>query len=59
MHDSGGARVAVFGILRTSAVAIFLSCSDATDLSDLPLLTSLVNFGVQYFLLRAPFSETT
>src|SRR6266571_7558474 len=39
MHDSGGARVAVVGILRTSAVAMFLSWSSltlsgATDLSD-------------------------
>jgi hypothetical protein len=39
----------VVGILMTSAVAIFLSWSDATDLS------SLINFGVQYSLLRAPF----
>jgi hypothetical protein len=35
MHDSGGARLVVFGILITSAVAIFFSWSDATDLSDL------------------------
>jgi hypothetical protein len=35
MHDSGGARVAVFGMLMTSAVAMFFSWSGATDLSDL------------------------
>ena len=50
MQDSGGAMVAVFGMLITSAVAIFFSWSGATDLSDL---------WVQFFLLRAPVSETT
>jgi len=35
MHDSGGANVDVFGILMTSAVAMFFSWSGATDLSDL------------------------
>jgi hypothetical protein len=35
MHDSGGAIVAVGGMLMTSAVAMFFSWSDATDLSDL------------------------
>src|ERR1035437_7067079 len=49
MHDSGGARLAVLGILMTSAVAMFFSWSGATDLSDL---------WVQYVLLQAPFSET-
>src|SRR6266496_3980293 len=49
MHDSGGARFAVLGILMTSAVAMFFSWSGATDLSD--------RFWVQ-FLLQAPFSET-
>src|ERR1700730_9815672 len=34
MHDSGGAKLAVLGILMTSAVAMFFSWSGATDLSD-------------------------
>src|ERR1700733_9846016 len=34
MHDSGGARFAVVGILMTSAVAIFFSWYGSTDLSD-------------------------
>jgi hypothetical protein len=42
MQDSGGATsigfgVVVLGILMTSAVAMFFSWSDATDLSDLYL----------------------
>src|SRR5205807_3822959 len=51
MHDSGGARFAVVGILITSAVAIFFSwaSSSATDVSD--------RFGLQYLIFLAPFCE--
>jgi hypothetical protein len=35
MHDSGGAKVVLVGMLMSSAVAMFFSCSDVTDLSDL------------------------
>jgi hypothetical protein len=33
MQDTGGAETALFGMLRTSAVAMFFSCSGATRLS--------------------------
>jgi hypothetical protein len=33
MQDSGGARLAILGMLMTSAVAMFFSWSDPTDLS--------------------------
>ena len=35
MQDWGEAETAVFGMLMTSAVAMFFSCSGATILSDL------------------------
>jgi hypothetical protein len=55
MHDWGGAKFAVLGMLMTSAVAIFfswssLTLSDATDLSD--------RMG-SALLLWASFSETS
>jgi hypothetical protein len=49
MQDSGGAMVAVFGMLITSAVAMFFSWSGATDLSVL---------WVQFFFW-APIAETS
>src|SRR5581483_3038359 len=48
MHDSGGAKVVELGILMTSAVAMFFSCSGATDLSDL---------WVQYLCFGSDFRD--
>jgi hypothetical protein len=49
MHDSGGAKFAVLGILMTSAVAMFFSWSDATDLSDPIVLASVLSVAGSVF----------
>jgi hypothetical protein len=35
MQDSGGVETAFVGMLMTSAVAMFFSCSDATGFSEI------------------------
>jgi hypothetical protein len=51
MHDSGGANAVGFDMLMISAVAIFFSWSDATDLSDLRRSTAH-RFGPSNFKLQ-------